>query len=168
MPVAPTREYWIAEFSAKIEATIKDIGDMIGWEDDNETVGPIAAAAKISLLRAIPYILPVEDNNNKLYRHVLEHGDFGIHNTSIAIDMQGQPFVTSLYDWETGNIVPAILSDPKVAAGPVDLSAGENGKAIVTLQPPDTGPDNLAVYASWARQYIEVCFRYNRIDSTRT
>jgi len=40
---------------------------------------------------------------------------------SITIDANGQPFVTSLYDWETGCIVPAILSDPEGYFG--DLGA---------------------------------------------
>ena len=70
---------------------------MIGWEDDNNTVGPIAGAAKQSLLHLIPHIMPV-DSDGSLYRLVLEHGDFGIHNMSIMIDANGQPLVTSLYD----------------------------------------------------------------------
>ena len=44
---------------SKIEATIGNIGDMIGWKDDNNTVGPIAAVAKQSLLRLILHIMPV-------------------------------------------------------------------------------------------------------------
>jgi hypothetical protein len=39
MPVTPTREFWMHVLEAKIEATIRDEGEMIGWEDDNETVG---------------------------------------------------------------------------------------------------------------------------------
>jgi hypothetical protein len=76
---------------------------MLGWEDDNNTVGPIAAAAKQSLLRLIPHIMPTDNDENSLYRLVLEHGDFGIHNMSITMDDNGLPFVTSLYDWETGS-----------------------------------------------------------------
>jgi len=45
---------------SKIEATISNIGDMIGWESDNVTVGPIAAAAKQSLLRLVPHIMPAD------------------------------------------------------------------------------------------------------------
>ncbi|KAJ8125508.1 hypothetical protein O1611_g8131 [Lasiodiplodia mahajangana] len=111
IPIAPTREFCIALITSKIEATIGDIGEMIGWESDNCTVGPIAAAAKKSLLRLVPYIIPADDERNLLYRLVLEHGDFGIHNMSIEIGT-GQPRVTSLFDWETGYIVPAILSVP--------------------------------------------------------
>lgn len=168
MAVAPTREYWIAEFKAKIEATIKGVGDMIGWEDDDEVVGPLATAAKASLLRVIPYILPAEDANNTFYRHVLEHGDFGIHNTSIATDVENEPFVTSLYDWETGHIVAAILSDPLVAAGPVDLSADESSKPAVMRLPKDPSPDNLDLYARWAQQYIEVRVSYHESHCTQS
>lgn len=125
IPVAPTREFCDALFTSKIEATIGNIGDMIGWEDDNNTVGPIAAAAKQSLLRLIPHIMPADSDQTSLYRLVLEHGDFGIHNMSITMDANGQPLVTSLYDWETGCIVPAILSDPLMAVW-VDLVTDEN------------------------------------------
>ena len=88
---------------------------MIGWEDDNNTVGPITTAAKQSLLRLIPHIMPTDSDQTSLYHLVLEHSDFGIHNISITMDANGQPLVTSLYDWETGCIVPAILSDPLMA-----------------------------------------------------
>ncbi|KAK4185042.1 hypothetical protein QBC35DRAFT_517184 [Podospora australis] len=94
MPVAPTREFWMYVLESKIKATIRSEGDMIGWEDDNETVGPAALAAKQALLRAIPCILPVDTATvpgESLYRLVLEHGDFGIHNTSIATDADGKP-----------------------------------------------------------------------------
>ncbi|MCJ1355611.1 MAG: hypothetical protein MMC33_005603 [Icmadophila ericetorum] len=46
VPVAPSREFCMALFTSKIEATIGNIGDMIGWESDNNTIGPIAASAK--------------------------------------------------------------------------------------------------------------------------
>ena len=62
IPVAPTREFCAALFKSKVEATIKNIGDMIGWEDDNNTVGAIAAAAKQSLLRLIPHIIPAKSD----------------------------------------------------------------------------------------------------------
>lgn len=71
---------------------------MIGWEDDEETVGPVAFKAKRSLLRAAPLIMPKGIAEGSLYRLVLEHGDFGIHNTSITRDMDGNPLVISLYD----------------------------------------------------------------------
>ena len=45
LPINPTREFWIHVLESKIEATIRNEGDMIGWEDDEEMVGPIALAA---------------------------------------------------------------------------------------------------------------------------
>ena len=88
---------------------------MIRWKSDNVTVDPIAAAAKQSLLRLISHIMPADNDQTSLYCLVLDHRDFGIHNMSISVDVNGQPLVTSLYDWETGCIVPAILSDPAMA-----------------------------------------------------
>ena len=128
---------------------------MIGWEDDNNTVGPIAAAAKQSFLRLIPYIIPVDNNRASLYRLVLEHGDFGIHNMSIILDANGQPLVTSLYDWEVGCIVPAILSDPLMAVW-VDLVTDENAAPSFVRVPDDATPDDHAQFMTWARQYFEV------------
>ena len=64
---------------------------MIVWEDDEETVGAVALKAKRSLLRAVPLIMPRGIREASLYRLVLEHGDFGIHNTSITRDMDGNP-----------------------------------------------------------------------------
>ena len=63
-PVAPTRDFCVGLFVSKIEATIGDVGDMIGWESDNEVVGPVAFAAKQSILRAIPHIMPAENSRN--------------------------------------------------------------------------------------------------------
>ncbi|KAI0103754.1 3-hydroxybutyryl-CoA dehydratase [Nemania sp. FL0031] len=157
IPVAPTREFCVALFTSKIEATIKNIGDMIGWESDNVTVGPIAAAAKQSFLRLIPYIMPTDSDQAFLYRLVLEHGDFGIHNMSITIDENGQPLVTSLYDWETGCIVPAILSDPLVLVE-VGLVIGDNAAPSFIRVPDDATPDDRVQYMAWARQYFLALF----------
>jgi len=118
---------------------------MIGWESDNNTVGPIAAAAKQSLLRLIPHIMPTDSDQTPLYRLVLDHGDFGIHNMSITMDANGQPLVTSLYDWETGCIVPAILSDPLMAVA-VDLVTDENAAPSITRVSDDATPDDRAQY----------------------
>ncbi|WEW58894.1 hypothetical protein PRK78_004362 [Emydomyces testavorans] len=155
--VAPTREFCVALFTSKIEATIGNIGDMIGWEGDNLTVGPMAAAAKQSLLRLIPHIIPADSNQASLYRLVLEHGDFGIHNMSITIDANSQPLVTSLYDWEVGRIVPAILSDPLMAVW-VDLVTDENAAPSYIRVPDDATSDDHVEYKTWTRQYFEVLF----------
>lgn len=156
IPVAPTREFCIALFTSKIEATIKNIGDMIGWEDDHNTVGPVAAAAKGTLLRLVPHIMPKGDDEDVFYRFVIEHGDFGIHNMSIAMDVEKQPIITSVYDWETGCIVPAILSDPMMAVT-VDLTTdGEANPAATRLWDMMTA-DELEKAATWSKLYSEVC-----------
>jgi hypothetical protein len=45
-PVSPSRDFCVSLLTSKIEATIENIGDMIGWEDDNETVGPVGGSDK--------------------------------------------------------------------------------------------------------------------------
>ncbi|KAH8164458.1 hypothetical protein CIB48_g3778 [Xylaria polymorpha] len=157
IPVAPTREFCVTLFTSKIEATIKSIGDMIGWEDDHNTVGPVAAAAKQSLLRLIPHIMPAGDDENLLYRFVIDHGDFGVHNMSIAMDANSQPLATSLFDWETGCIVPAILSDPLMAVT-VDLVADEDAAPALTRLPRTVTADELERIATWPRLYLEALF----------
>ncbi|EPE06693.1 3-hydroxybutyryl- dehydratase [Ophiostoma piceae UAMH 11346] len=157
LPVAPTRDFCVSLFMSKIEATIRNVGDMIGWEDDGNVVGPEAAAAKQSLLRVIPFILPDKGDQSALYRLVLEHGDFGIHNMSTAMDASGVPRVTSLYDWETGCIVPAILSDPLMAVT-VDLVPDKNASAAITRVPDSATPETRAQYMAWADHYFQVLF----------
>ena len=132
---------------------------MIGWEDDNNTVGPIAAPAKQSLLRLIPHILPTETDHRPLYyRLVLEHGDFGIHNMSIAIDADGQSRVTSLFDWETGCVVPALLADPLMAVA-INLSTDSDANPSVSQLPDEATTTNHAEYMRWAEQYCEELFK---------
>jgi hypothetical protein len=141
---------------SKINATIRNEGDMIGWESDEETVGPAALAAKQSLLKAIPYLLPPDTPDGSLYRLVLEHGDFGIHNTTITGQLNGDPLVTSLFDWERACFWPALLSDPLVAVSPVDLVADVNARPAVTRLPEEPTQDDLVMYRTWARHYIKV------------
>ena len=71
------------------------------------------------------------------------------------MDANGQPLVTSLYDWETGCIVPAILSDPLMAVT-VDLVTDEKAAPSITRVPDDATPSDHAQYMTWARQYFEV------------
>lgn len=115
----------------------------------------LAAAAKQSLLRLIPHIMPTGDDENLLYRFVIDHGDFGVHNISIAMDANNQPLATSLYDWETGCIVPAILSDPLMAVT-VDLVTDEDAAPALTRLPRTVTADELERIATWPRLYLEV------------
>ena len=131
---------------------------MIGWESDNVTVGPVAAAAKQSLLRLIPHILPTDGDKGHLYSLVLEHGDFGIHNMTITIDPETkQPSVSSLYDWETGCITPAVLSDPEMAVI-VNLNTDVYAAPTVTRVRADATAADCETYSSWAAHYVKVWF----------
>ncbi|KAL7939754.1 3-hydroxybutyryl-CoA dehydratase [Trichoderma chlorosporum] len=154
-PISATREFCVTLFTSKIEATIGNIGDMIGWEDDHNTVGPRAAEAKQSLLRLIPHIIPTGDTS--LFRFVLEHGDFGIHNMSIALDADGKHHVTSVFDWDMGSIVPAFLSDPMMCVGP-DLGADGNAHPLVLGVDETTTPEQLEKWNFWAKAYCEGLF----------
>ncbi|RDW86613.1 uncharacterized protein DSM5745_03255 [Aspergillus mulundensis] len=157
-PVAPTREFWLHVMEAKIDATIRNEGALIGWEDDHETVGPGALAAKKSLLRALPHLIPRETTDGSLYRLALDHGDFGVHNTTVKVtESKGRgPLVTSLFDWETGCIVPAILSDPLVAVDPVDLAADERGEpSVARIIPKEHASSDMERYTGWACHYIQ-------------
>lgn len=42
IPVTPTREFWMHVLESKIKATIRSESEIIGWESDEETVGPVA------------------------------------------------------------------------------------------------------------------------------
>lgn len=155
LPFRPTRGFWTVVLQSKIEATIGEEGQMIGWEEDNNVVGPKAAKAKQSLLRFIPHMLPTEADNDLLYRPVLEHGDYGIHNMSVAVDATGKPRITSVYDWETGCIVPALLADPEMAV-PVDLTADANGQPRITRLDGDETAEYIDEYTKYAGHYLTV------------
>ncbi|KAJ7746567.1 hypothetical protein B0H16DRAFT_1375768 [Mycena metata] len=149
--IVPTREFAISFLSAKVEEMIKNEGDMIGWESDHNVVGPIAAKAKQSLLRVIPVILPVEGDQNAFYRFVLEHDDFGIHNMTIN-DKQD---VTSLFDWETSHIVPAILSDPRLTVW-CDLAVDEEGNPIISRLWEDMDNERRSEFQGYAKHYWQI------------
>lgn len=55
---------------------------------------------------------------------------------SITFDANGRPLVTSLYDWETSCILPAILSGPLMMVG-FDLAEDENGNLSITRKVED-------------------------------
>lgn len=123
---------------------------MIGWEDDNEVVGPKASAAKQSLLRLIPHILPAENEQLDLYRLVLDHGDVDIHNMLVNLPDEGELRVTSLFDWETGCIVRALLSDPLMAVI-VDLIADEDGNPSYKRDVPGDTEQDHKKFREWSR-----------------
>ena len=99
--------------------------------------------------------MPADSDQDSFYRLVLDHWDFGIHNMSITTDVNGQPLVTSIYDWETGCIMPALLSDLLMMVA-VDLRVDENGAPSITRVDEDTSPEDRARYMTWAKQYFKV------------
>lgn len=103
-------------------------------------------------------------DQDQIYRLVLEHGDFGIHNMSITMDTDDLPKITSLYDWETGCIVPAILSDPLMALT-VDLVVDEAGSPSVIRIDDDSTPEDRVQYDTWSKHYFEVSRPHNQFNS---
>ena len=81
---------------------------------------------------------------------------FGVHNMSITADRHGQLLITSLYDWETGCIVPALLSWLEMAVT-VDLVTDLDGAASIARTPGEATSDDLPEFMTWSTHYREVC-----------
>ncbi|KAJ7175738.1 hypothetical protein C8R46DRAFT_1174511 [Mycena filopes] len=154
--IEATRSFAVDFLVSKVEEMIKEEGEMIGWESDHNVVGPVAARAKVSILRLIPLILPQDDVEDDFYRLVLEHGDFGIHNMTITGSDSSDtlPVVTSLYDFETGHIVPALLSDPQLAT-PVDFEVDGDGLPVLSRLHEGAAPEYVAEYEAYATHYFK-------------
>lgn len=148
IPVAPTRECCIAVFESKIKAIIGNQSDMIGFEDVNYTVSPIAATAKQSLLRLFPYILSADSDFPPL------SSCSGAR--PITLDANGRPLVTSVYDWEIGCVLPAILSDPLMKVG-FDLVEDKKGNRLITGEVEDATPEDRAEHMRYASAYYKIC-----------
>lgn len=61
LPPAGTRLFCVAILKAELEGLIDNQGNRMWEEEDQLTIGLLAAAAKQSLLRLIPLILPQGD-----------------------------------------------------------------------------------------------------------
>lgn len=72
-------------------------------------------------------MLPLDSDEPCFYRLVLDHGDYGIHNISIQLPEIETPRISSLFDWETGAIVPVLLSDPTFRVKSGGIGVDENG-----------------------------------------
>ncbi|KAG9257194.1 uncharacterized protein F5Z01DRAFT_696657 [Emericellopsis atlantica] len=157
--VQPSREFCIALLTAKIEATLGHRGRDIDLDKGFHAHKPELEAAREALLRLVPRVLPRSTtrlSEEKLYRFVLDHGDFGVHNMTIDKDDTGQPYVTSVYDWEGGSVVPAILSEPKMVTT-VDLVIDGRGKPSISRWGDGDTPDKMAQYRRWTKHYYKVC-----------
>jgi len=157
-PVAPTRDYAHALIEAKINETIGNEGDTIGWVGPGgQFVGPRAVAAKHSLLRLLPAVLPPEEDDPQIYRLVLEHNDFGVHNMTIDLTANG-PKVTSVFDWEAGTVVPALLSDTQVWVACKLRADGQGGVQILAMD------DTYENAEMWAKTYVDAsCYSHNNL-----
>jgi hypothetical protein len=109
--------------------------------------------------------MPTGEDETCYYRLVLEHGDFGIHNMTISMNARERPLVTSVYDWETGCIVPALLSEPLMAVT-VDLVPDEDATPSVTRVPDEADGEDRREYMEWAECYFKVRHRFS-VDGLR-
>lgn len=100
-------------------------------------------------------------NDPQIYRLVLEHGDFGIHNMTIDMTANG-PKVTSLFDWETGHIIPALLSDTEVAVVRDLRADGQGNIQVLRLLEDDTAED-IARFEMWAKTYVDVSHSFTAL-----
>lgn len=155
VPITPTRDFCIALLRAKIEATIANLGDPIGWPQSNNVVGPFAIAAKQSLLRILPYLLPPETRHGTFYRFVVDHGDYAMWNMTSTFDDNGKPLITSVFGWDMSSVIPAIFSELKLSVE-IDLTADEYGNPVITRLPHNATAAKRAQYLAWSRQYITV------------
>lgn len=104
------------------------------------------------LLRVIPYILPKVDGES-LYRLVLQHDDLRLHNMSIFVNGSGQATVTSIYDWQTANIV----SDFDFSTAGCDLRVDDAGRPWVhTRSPSEAGAERLAKNQQHSEDFLKV------------
>ena len=78
-----------------------------------------------------------------------------MHNMTIDKDEQGQPRLTSVYDWEGGRIVPAILSESKMVTT-VDLFINRAGEPSIKRWGDGDTPDKMAQYKNWTAEYHKV------------
>lgn len=145
-PAVPVgnRDFCAAILKAKVEGLIGNQGNRIRREEDKLTVGPPAAAAKQSLLRLIPLILP-EGDQEILYRLVLQHDDFGLHSIPTDVEEAGELRLASVYDWEAGCIIPVTLTEILFSIDGCCLIVDERGKpSVQTLSDVDLEPERRA------------------------
>lgn len=157
---AGNRDFCIAMLKAKVEGLGGSQGDRIGREEDKLTVGPLASAAKQSLLRLIPLIHP-EGHEEVLYRIVLQQGDFGLHNASVDEYEAGELRLTSVRDWEADCIIPVVLTEIKFSIPGCDLIVDEKGEPSVHTRldkerEPEREPERGAQNQRYSVEFLNV------------
>lgn len=160
--ILPTREFWLAEISWRICHLIRNLGHRIGWESDNDFVTAPVLESKATILEALSYIMPPELPDNSLYRFVLEHEDYGLHNI-LAEEQEddGVPRITALFDWDTACIWPALLSNPLVKLPGIEVTVDKDGNPALSYFSNIEKVEDLEKYGNWARRYVEDLFTFS-------
>lgn len=78
-----------------------------------------------------------------------------MHNMTVALDTDTMPHITSVYDWEGGSVVPAILSEPKMVTT-VDLIIDDDGNPSIGRWGDGDTPDKMSQYWAWTDEYYKV------------
>ncbi|PNY29795.1 Uncharacterized protein TCAP_00295, partial [Tolypocladium capitatum] len=160
LTMQPTREFCMALLAARIECTFRRCHCRFASRLDYSSASALLSAARDSLLRLVPRVLPRMRkglDEATLYHFVLDHGDFGIHNMTVAKDAQDNPYISSVYDWEAGAIVPALFSEPKMVVT-ADLVVDEDGEPSVSRWGDGDGMQKMAEYVAWSREYYKALF----------
>jgi hypothetical protein len=162
LAIQPTREFCMALLAARIECAFRRCHRHFASRLDYNSANALLSAARDSLLRLVPRVLPRTRkglDEATLYHFVLDHGDFGIHNMTIAKDAQDNPNISSVYDWEAGTIVPALFSEPKMVVT-ADLVVDEDGEPSVSRWGDGDSMQKMAEYVTWSREYYKVSWGF--------
>ncbi|UPL02379.1 hypothetical protein LCI18_013313 [Fusarium solani-melongenae] len=89
------------------------------------------------------------------------HDDFGIHNMLNLVTESGQTSITSLFDWETGCVVPVVLSKIVFFIAGGDLTIDENGEPSVYIRPGwSPKPEELAKNQGYSAEFLKEINRH--------
>ncbi|KAM4057244.1 3-hydroxybutyryl-CoA dehydratase [Hirsutella rhossiliensis] len=153
--VTPTRDFCASLLHTRIEAALSRLALRLPH------LAPRALLVRQDLDWLVPRVLPQAGNGlseTALYRFVLDHGDFGIHNMTIATDDHGRPYITSVYDWEAASIVPALLSEPKMVVT-ADLVVNDEGEPAISRWGDGDSISHMGEYLEWSNEYYKELFR---------
>ncbi|KAF4119353.1 hypothetical protein GMORB2_4872 [Geosmithia morbida] len=163
--VEPTRGFCMALVRARIEAVFATGGDEAEGKDVKDS-NAVLDGVRRTLLRLLSLSLPRDGSEQRqkhreaeLYRFVLDHGDFGIHNMTLARDDDDMPRITSVFDWEHGCVVPAILSEPRMITTADLVLSADYLKPIFERWGDGSAPDKMAEYRNDTAKYYKELFK---------
>ncbi|KYK56479.1 hypothetical protein DCS_03479 [Drechmeria coniospora] len=158
--VEPTRDFCFALVAARIYNTFVYLQKKLSGQPELRFAYPLSTVENC-LLQLLPIFMPKvgsEEDERKLYRLVLDHGDFGMHNMTIVRDHQlCRTEITSVYDWEAATIVPAVLSEPRMVVT-VDLVLDADGNPSISRWGDGDRPGRLKEYKIWTKYYFQKLF----------